>query len=844
MALTKTQVSRLYITLFGRASEGEGNAYWQTAGADPDMASTADTMLQTEAAADFFGGSLDQDHAFVEHIYQNALGKNWEDDPEGIVFWINRLAVADSRGEVVAALIAAVQDPDNAGAAQTRFSNKVAVSDYTAEHIAEYTDDISFGALIAGVTEDETTVADAVGLVDAFADAQENTMGFTLTPVRDRISGTPGNEVILGTDDTYNENDVIDGGPGIDTLSLMLFSPVAGSAELTGVEIVEIRNAHADTVLDAENWTGVEKLVFKDSLAPAAVHHVQAGLEIVLKENDQDVAVVYAPDVLGSENFIQPLGVTDFTGSISVTAGGSDRITSLDIQAAGTSVVGIAENSMHTIGISGSGDVTMDLPEQVTTVSGADAAGDLVLDMSLVDPAVVQDYFVSVHTGSGRDRITASIHDNHINAGAGDDQVMVPLGLTSGDLLDGGEGFDTLFLSSEDLVAAAADNDILAGLTGFEAVGIMDELDVGTALDISDFGVNAVVIGAGLAGDQTIAGFDASALVEIRTPASETDLLTITMTDATDAGSSDDLLNIAFNADLKAGDMFGSALDIQGINEISVTTADAATEGETGEDNTLPGPEDGYELMLSSDANLNAIHVAGDQAFGFSTTAASTVAAVTARDMTGNMTLDFNTAFGGSQGVDIVTGAGNDTITGSVYGDIIDAGAGDDTLFISTGSDRITGGAGADTFVVPEAGVSTPDSFSRILDFSAVSDRTAADRITNINNTITPDAAGIDVSAAEIPEDDQVEITADVANGIITLNGADAHLIDSFDEWLALAALVTENGATAGFEFLDDTYIMEMGADGTADSLVALSGVVSLESLGTEAGDNTVIVSA
>ena len=38
--------------------------------------------------------------------------------------------------------------------------------------------------------------------------------------------------------------------------------------------------------------------------------------------------------------------------------------------------------------------------------------------------------------------------------------------------------------------------------------------------------------------------------------------------------------------------------------------------------------------------------------------------------------------------------------------------------------------------------------------------------------------------------------------------------------------------------------IIEMGADGTADSLVALSGVVSLESLGTEAGDNTVIVSA
>lgn len=842
MALTKTQVSTLYVTLFGRASEGEGNAYWQTAGDDPDMASTADTMLQTGAAADYFGDSLDQDHAFIEHIYQNALGKTWEDDPQGVVFWINQLAAAQSRGEVVAALIGAIQDPENAGAAQTRFFNKVAVSDYTADHISAYTDDISFAGLVAGVTDDAATVSDAVAMVDLYADARENTMGFTLTPARDAISGTPGNDMVLGTDDTYNENDTVDGGPGIDTLSLMLFSPVTGSARLTGVEIVEIRNAHADTVLDAENWDGVEKLVFRDSLTPVAVNDVQAGLDIVLKKNNQDVAVVYAQDVLETDDFVQPLVATDFTGSISVSAGGSDRITRLDITAAGTNTIWVAENSIHTIGVSGSGDVTLDLPEQVVTVSAAAAAGDMVLDMSMADPAVVQAYFVSVQTGSGKDTITASIHDNHINTGAGDDHVIVPRELTSTDLLDGGDGFDLLSLTSEEFAAAAADPSIAAGVTNFEAVGILDALDAGTAPDISVFGVNAVVIAAGIAGDQALTGFDSNALVEIRTPASETDLLTITMTGATNAGSNDDLLNIMFNADLKAGDLFETAFDVKGINEISVTTADAGTHGETVENETLPGPADGYVLVLSSDANLNSIQVAGDHAFGFSSTAASAVAAVRAGDMTGNMTLDFSTAFGGSQGVDIMTGDGNDAVTGSDFGDVIDTGAGSDTIFISRGPDRIAGGTGPDTFVVSDAGISTGESFTRILDFSAVSDPAEADRITSINNTITPDAADIDLSETQILPGDLLEITADVTNGIITLSGADAYRIDTLDEWLGLAALVTENGATAGFEFMGDTYIMEMGAD-AADSLVALSGVMSVEALGADAGDNMVMIS-
>ena len=71
--LTQTQVSQLYVSIFGRASEGEGNTYWQTT--QDDMVVAADTMLATGAAKDYFGATLDDDQAFIEFIYENTLGK-------------------------------------------------------------------------------------------------------------------------------------------------------------------------------------------------------------------------------------------------------------------------------------------------------------------------------------------------------------------------------------------------------------------------------------------------------------------------------------------------------------------------------------------------------------------------------------------------------------------------------------------------------------------------------------------------------------------------------------------------------------------------------------------------
>ena len=93
MSLTQSHISALYIALFGRASEGAGNKFWLNAANTQNlsMADIANAMLNTNAAKEYFGGNLNTDEKFINHIYENVLGKGAGVDKEGKAFWINKL---------------------------------------------------------------------------------------------------------------------------------------------------------------------------------------------------------------------------------------------------------------------------------------------------------------------------------------------------------------------------------------------------------------------------------------------------------------------------------------------------------------------------------------------------------------------------------------------------------------------------------------------------------------------------------------------------------------------------------------------------------------------------------
>ncbi|MDZ7664888.1 MAG: hypothetical protein U5K27_06085 [Desulfotignum sp.] len=105
--LTQTQVSQLYVSIFGRASEGEGNAFWRN---QPNMTAAAAAMLGTSRRRKSFGTSLDTNQAFIEHIYANTLNKTVSLDPEGITYWVGLLYEGRTRGEVVALLVGVIED--------------------------------------------------------------------------------------------------------------------------------------------------------------------------------------------------------------------------------------------------------------------------------------------------------------------------------------------------------------------------------------------------------------------------------------------------------------------------------------------------------------------------------------------------------------------------------------------------------------------------------------------------------------------------------------------------------------------------------------------------------------
>ncbi|SDE30786.1 DUF4214 domain-containing protein [Desulfuromonas thiophila] len=230
MALTQTQVSQLYVALFGRASEGEGNLFWQQGSS---LVDTANQMLATTAAADYFGAALNDNQAFIEFIYENTLGKTVQQDPDGIAFWVNALNGGADRGEVVVALIDAVYqyadatDPVDKDA-YDQFVNRVDVSNYVAEKIQNFDDNYSvFTGINNSVTANGVDAAKAQ--VDAII-APNHTFTLTESVVEGEEAVAPVTEVYWG----YNPESCEDcaGIPVSDLVSFL--------TTITGMDLVEL----------------------------------------------------------------------------------------------------------------------------------------------------------------------------------------------------------------------------------------------------------------------------------------------------------------------------------------------------------------------------------------------------------------------------------------------------------------------------------------------------------------------------------------------------------------------------------------------------------------------------
>jgi len=201
MAVTKEDVVKLYVAMFNRAPEGSGVEYWldQATKNAWDVATLADYMMysvwsaaQTDstfaedypqyANLNFSNLTADTVRPIIETVYQILFNKDYDTDPEGIDYWVNNVINKKrSLGVTIADMLYSAEqiasdpnaDPSAMSAAQA-YLNKVQVAEYFTEKVSIFNGDFTtYQEIIANVTDDPSTVDNAILNIEALAQTLE-----------------------------------------------------------------------------------------------------------------------------------------------------------------------------------------------------------------------------------------------------------------------------------------------------------------------------------------------------------------------------------------------------------------------------------------------------------------------------------------------------------------------------------------------------------------------------------------------------------------------------------------------------------------------------------------------
>ena len=455
-------------------------------------------------------------------------------------------------------------------------------------------------------------------------------------------------------------------------------------------------------------------------------------------------------------------------------------------------ILGITTATTLTIETATGGDVTFDAEgeglvsgEETVTITGAGAvtinsfAGS-TLDATAASGALdvtVANAGATIELGSAADTLTLGAEaTGDVTAMTNDGADTLNLELFGGDsyYVDGGAGNDTFILATAE--GATTDNAtdiIIAGGAGTDTARVTLDAEFG-AVDMS--------------------GADTFTLSAI-------EVLNVVGSAVETAGET--TAEIAAEADLT---LAASTLD--GLT-LSITGSAASDQVIT-----INMGAEGSELDLSSVTIATTIEtVIVDFASGASAEDAI-VATTTSR-------ADLVIGPGDVAGFDISLSGGNDEFTIGAVGGELSLGSGDDEV-IFNGDGAAIDAEDAATGVVA------------ISDFNNTADIIFDATGTGIGDDLIA-AEATDVSAADA-EGEAADIVAIATDGIVTLTGDDADVIDTVEEWVSVLGNLT---GIYGFEFDGDTYVMN--ADGT--DAVQLVGVTGL-SLSTGSDTDLITISS
>lgn len=501
MAITtqmSTQVTQLYVALFGRAPDSEGLGYWvEQMGTGTSLQTIAVDMYNTEPARDYYPLWMTNEQ-IVTSMYTNVLGR--APDAEGLSYWTTQLNNGVSKGVLINDMIVATNNYAGTDAtgltAQALFQNKVTVAQYYAQELAGGAEGAA-GAISSVTATSDVSTSTAI---ESIIYAGGGTLGYTLTNGTDIASSNIFNAPMVYTPDgsdrilSLQDEDQLTGlaGSTDNTLNVTMGNTNAdeGTTAITTPYLYNIQNINIDwtgntTTLDLRNADSTEAVDVQRVTADATAVLVDnigtpaADFRVANTASDNvDVTFQFKQGVLtGTETLALELDsvlADDVVQNARGTGANIEGFEAVNLNAInGVDISSLTVNEMESLVITGSGSLKIaTLTAQASPVLGAGAAAEFT-DLGAAginNPAAVGllDLDGSAFTGDMTLDITNSlggfadpansgqIVHGVVTGGVGDDTFWSSVGVaatsaTNRDVIDGGAGDNSLILVDGDI---------------------------------------------------------------------------------------------------------------------------------------------------------------------------------------------------------------------------------------------------------------------------------------------------------------------------------------------------------------------------------------------------------
>ena len=654
----------------------------------------------------------------------------------------------------------------------------------------------------------------------------------------DVVEGAGGDDVFIGqvgTTTTLQASDKVSGGDGADTLRVVTdaVANIQGFT-VTGVETLEVQAQTGATVLGLENVdSALATIRSSSSNADLTVKNVGklVGVEIVNALNSRDVTIAYKAAAVSTTadtqnialngNAIGTLKVGFNNDTLTDVSTGNTGIETIAITATGSaSSIATLNSTAATVNVSGTQNLTIGaLNGAVTKVGAATLTGNLTATLSAPTAALTQaDTVVTVESGAGNDvlNVSANTLKVNVNAGTGNDTINLGAELKSTDTVVGGDGTDTLQVTTIASVANVTTNaagETFKNVSGVEALaftavtsGTLNAAAFATTTNTggtgaTNAGVTTYDFQNGINGLTTITGVADNSTVSINSKQASQRVQSnsLTVSNATDGTA--DTLNLTVTTDL---------LD----DQIGTITAKFETLNITATDTNvteLPTPNgtavDVLTIATLTDTDLKALNIAGSaKVVVTNQITAGALTTVNATTNTGGVTLSIDDAddvsLATAQNVAVNTGTGADSVTiggANNFGAYtVNTGSGNDAVVVAsaaaanvthtiTTGNTATGGAGS---VNVTGGANTKSVVTTGTGNWTVNTAAGADAITTgAGNDTINSGDGNDTISSGAGND-----TITVGVGVVSIDGGDGN--DTFN--FTGAELTSADSITGG----------------------------------------------